>query len=360
MDALATTEIAMPDPAIEAAEGAGLLYASDTEPGIRRQRRGKGFRYADAKGRPIRDKAVLQRIHELVIPPAWEDVWICESKRGHIQATGRDARGRKQYIYHPKWREARDLAKYEHTLAFAAKLPAIRARVEKDMRRRGVPREKVLAAIVHLLDTTLIRIGNKDYAEQNDSFGLTTLKDRHAVIDGADLRFAFKGKSGRQWRLRLRDRRIARIVKDCQDIPGQHLFQYFDAAGERRPVTSSDVNAYLREIAGGDVTAKDFRTWSGTVLAAVTLCALEPFTSATGANRNVRKAVTEVAACLGNTVAVCRKCYIHPEILESYLGGGLAQEMAKRLPRTRIGGRHLSPEERAVLAILRHRLKHAA
>ncbi|MGH6922657.1 MAG: DNA topoisomerase IB [Propylenella sp.] len=346
----------VPDEAACAAETAGLAYVSDTEPGLRRRRRGKGFSYIDAEGKALRDRKVLDRIRSLVIPPAWKDVWVCGSPTGHIQATGRDIRGRKQYIYHPQWREVRDSAKYEHMLDFAAALPRIRARLREDVTRRGISREKVLAAVVQLLDMTLIRVGNKDYAEQNDSFGLTTLRDRHAVIDGAELRFEFKGKSGKTWRLKLRDRRIARVVKDCQEIPGQHLFQYFDDDGKRRPVTSSDVNSYLREISDTEVTAKDFRTWAGTVLAATVLCELPPIEGDAEAKRNVRFAIKKVAARLGNTPAICRKCYVHPELLECYFEGTLAKKIAARV-RAGSVSEQLDPEEAAVLSLLRQRLK---
>jgi len=343
--------------AAEAAETAGLIYVSDDLPGIRRARKGRGFTYRSIEGKALGDAACLKRIRSLAIPPAWTDVWICPHPRGHVQATGRDARGRKQYIYHPRWREVRDSVKFDHLLAFAGALPAIRSRIGEDMSRRGLPLEKVLATIVHLLENTLIRVGNIDYAERNKSYGLTTLRDRHAGINGSELCFEFKGKSGKAWRLKLKDRRIARIVKQCQDIPGQHLFQYFDAEGARRPVTSSDVNAYLREISGLDITTKDFRTWAGTVLAAMALSEFEAFDSGAKAKRNVRAAIEKVAARLGNTPTICRTCYVHPEVLNCYVEGTLAEEIEKAPGSARRKDlASLEPEEAAVLALLQRRL----
>ncbi len=307
----------------EAAREAGLRYVDDTRPGLRRKRSGKGFRYLDTKGAPIRDAAEIERLKSLAIPPAYTDVWICPHANGHIQATGRDEKGRKQYRYHPRFREAREASKFHRIMAFAEALPGIRARIDADMSQRGLKREKVLATIVHLLETTLIRVGNDDYARSNKSYGLTTLRDPHVKIAGSEMRFRFKGKSGKEWSVSVRDRRVARIVKACQDLPGQELFQYLDDAGERRDVTSSDVNAYLREITGEDFTAKDFRTWAGTVLAALALREFEAFDSEAGAKKNLRAAIEGVAARLGNTPTICRKCYIHPEILGCYLEGGL-------------------------------------
>lgn len=342
---------------VEAAESAGLTYVSDEEPGIRRRRAGKGFAYTGANGKPVRDPRTLARIRSLAIPPAYTDVWICPAADGHIQATGRDAKGRKQYRYHARWREVRDSTKFEHMLDFAKALPAIRARIEADMARPGLPREKVLATVVHLLESTLIRVGNLDYARQNKSYGLTTLRDKHVDVDGGELRFEFKGKSGKKWQLKVKDRRIARVVKACQDVPGQHLFQYFDDNGERQRVTSTDVNAYLREISGREITAKDFRTWAGTVLAALALQEFELFDSGAKAKKNVRDAIENVAARLGNTPTICRKCYIHPEILNCYLEGalteGVKQEVEAEL-RDELGS--LKPEEAAVLALLQRRL----
>ncbi len=304
---------------------AGLRYVSDDEPGIARRKHGKGFSYRSADGQPVSDAKTLARIRSLAIPPAYRDVWICADPDGHIQATGRDARGRKQYRYHPRFRALRDSTKFDHILEFAAALPAIRARIDADMKRRGLAREKVLGTVVHLLETTLIRVGNADYARQNKSFGLTTLRGRHVAIDGSEIRFQFKGKSGKQWRLKVRDRRIARIVRQIQDLPGQNLFQYLDEDGNRRAVTSGDVNAYLKDISGQEVTAKDFRTWNGTVLAAMALTARDEAGSPTEAQRHVREVVDTVARTLGNTPTICRKCYIHPDIIAGYLDGSLSQ-----------------------------------
>jgi DNA topoisomerase I len=256
---------------VAAAENAGLIYVSDEQPGMRRRRVGRGFSYRDPDGRTIREPKILDRIRELAIPPAYTDVWVCMSSRGHLQATGRDDRGRKQYRYHTRWREVRDTTKFERMLDFAAGLPALRERIAADISMRGLSREKVLATVVSLLKNTLIRVGNTDYARQNKSYGLTTLRDRHVDVEGNQLRFEFKGKSGKKWNLKVHDRRIAKIVRACQDLPGQHLFQYLDEKGERQQVTSADVNAYLKEISGRDVTAKDFRTWAGTVLAAMAI-----------------------------------------------------------------------------------------
>lgn len=339
----------------EAAVSAGLVYVSDTEPGITRRRTGKGFSYRDVQGRTVKDKEVLARIRALAIPPAYTDVWICADPDGHIQATGRDARGRKQYRYHPRFREIRDSTKYERMLDFAAALPALRARVDEDMRLRGMPREKVLATVVHLLETTMIRVGNADYAKQNKSHGLTTLNDRHVKVDGSEVRFRFKGKSGKEWNLGIRDRRVARIVKASQDLPGQQLFQYLDDDGERRTVTSGDVNAYLREISGTDITAKDFRTWTGTVLAALALAEYEKADSQAAAKRNVREAIEQVSARLGNTPTICRKCYVHPQVIDSYLSDDLALEISEEIEEE-LEEPALRPEERKVLDFLRQRL----
>jgi DNA topoisomerase I len=340
-----------------AAEEAGLVYVDDSRPGLTRRRTGTGFRYLDAKGGPVRDKRVLARIRSLAVPPAYTDVWICPRSNGHIQATGRDAKGRKQYRYHPDFRQAREANKFSRIMAFADALPGIRQRVDADMRRPGLPREKVLATVVHLLETTLIRVGNDDYARTNKSYGLTTLRDPHVRIEGAALSFRFKGKSGKTWDVSLKDRRVARIVKACQDLPGQELFQYLDDDGTQRDVTSSDVNAYLREITGEDFTAKDFRTWAGTVLAALALREFESFDSEAGAKRNIRAAIESVAGRLGNTPTICRKCYIHPQVLDCYLEGGLLlqvkdaveSELSEDLS-------SLRPEEAAVLGLLQARL----
>ncbi|RZI76960.1 MAG: DNA topoisomerase IB [Pseudomonas sp.] len=345
----------------EAAENAGLIYVTDDSPGITRQAfRGK-FRYCDAKGKVITDAKILKRIASLAIPPAYTDVWICPKANGHIQATGRDAKGRKQYRYHAKFREVRDSTKYEHMLDFAKALPSVRERIDADLKKRGLPREKVLAAVVYLLETTMIRVGNADYAKQNKSYGLTTLQDRHVAIEGSELRFNFKGKSGKRWKLRLKDRRIAKIVKASQDLPGQHLFQYIGEDGEQYEVTSNDINAYLKEISGRDITAKDFRTWNGTVLAALALAEYEKVDSQAAAKRNVRAAIEAVASRLGNTPTVCRKCYIHPEVFDSYLSDELVLEARDAVEKElREDLARLRPEEAVVLAFLQRRLAQKA
>jgi len=341
----------------DAAESAGLIYVSDEERGIRRKRAGKGFTYLKPNGEPVRDAATLERIRKLAIPPAYTDVWICSKANGHIQATGRDAKGRKQYRYHPQFREVRDSTKYEHMMEFARALPAIRAKLAEHMALRGLPREKVLATVVHLLENTLIRVGNDDYAKANKSYGLTTLRDPHVKVDGSELRFQFKGKSGKTWRLSIKDRRVAKIVKACQDLPGQELFQYIDENGERKNVTSADVNAYLKEITGRDITAKDFRTWAGTVLAAMALQEFESFDTQAKAKKNVRAAIEHVASKLGNTPTICRKCYVHPEILSSYADGGLLLEVKNQVEaELREDLSSLKPEEAAVLGLLEARL----
>ena len=341
----------------DAAQAAGLRYVSDHHPGLRRKKAGRGFSYLRPEGPALGDRQLLRRIKSLAIPPAWTDVWICPSADGHIQATGRHARGRKQYRYHPRFRELRESTKYEHLLTFAEQLPAIRTKVREHMALRGLPREKVLATVVHLLETTLIRVGNDDYAKENKSYGLTTLKNRHVEVNGSDVRFRFTGKGGKQWSLRIRDRRIAKIIRACQELPGQELLQYVDEEGRLQDVTSGDVNEYLREITGADITAKDFRTWAGTVMAATELTELASFAGAAKAKRNVRVAIARVAARLGNTVTICRKCYVHPEVLAAYLDRslGLAIESERR---EEDGG--LEAEEVAVLALLRARLKAAA
>jgi len=331
---------------VESAEQAGLRYVSDSQLGIRRKRSGRGFSYAMPDGSPVRDPATLRRIKRLVIPPAWTDVWICASPNGHIQVTARDARGRKQYRYHERWTMVRDAAKYERLQAFAEALPRIRAAVERDLRQRDLPRTKVLAAVVRLLEQTSIRIGNVEYRKENRSFGLTTLRDRHAEFDGSTLRFHFKGKSGREHIVELNDRRLARIVRQCQEVPGQELFQYLDDDGQRHTVESSDVNAYIREISEGDFTAKDFRTWNGTVLAMRRLRVCPPAESATVGKRQVSAAIKEVAAELGNTPTVCRKAYVHPVVVNAYLEGSLLPDAGVKL----VG--ELSEEEQCVVGLL--------
>jgi DNA topoisomerase I len=346
----------MVDPT-DVAESAGLTYVTDEAKGITRERAGDGFRYFKPNGQPLEDEAALERIRKLAIPPAWTDVWICTRANGHLQATGRDDRGRKQYRYHPQFRETSEQNKYEHMLEFARQLPAIRAKVAEHMALRGLPREKVLATVVHLLETTLIRVGNDDYAKQNKSYGLTTLRNPHVKVEGSQLRFHFKGKSGKTWRLQIKDRRVAKIVKACQDLPGQDLFQYVDEAGELRSVTSADVNAYLREITGSDVTAKDFRTWAGTVMAALALQEFEAFDTKATAKKNLKSAIERVAARLGNTPTICRKCYVHPEILNSYAEGSLLLEIKREVEKElRDDLAALKPEEAAVLSLLEARL----
>lgn len=301
----------------------GLNYVSDQDPGLRRVKTRGGFGYRDAEGAPVRDEATLERIRRLAIPPAWTEVWICLDPQGHIQATGRDQRGRKQYRYHAGWRQVRDGAKYERLIAFGRALPSLRAKVEADLALRGLPREKVLATVVRLLETTLIRVGNDEYARTNRSFGLTTLRDRHASISSTGAVFEFRGKSGKVHRTGFRDRRLARIVKACQDLPGQRLFQYVDEDGQRRVVESADVNAYLREAMGDDFSAKDFRTWAGTLAAARALLSNTACASQAEAKRHIDTCVKAVAGLLGNTAAVCRSAYIHPLVLESYRRGEL-------------------------------------
>jgi len=305
----------------EAAEEAGLRYVSDERPGYTRKKKGDDFEYFDLEGKPIRDEQRLLRIKRLAIPPAWTDVWICPAANGHIQATGRDARRRKQYLYHERWREVRDENKYGRMLGFAQHLPKIRKRVRHDLRLRGLPREKVLATVVRLLERTFIRVGNPEYARENKSFGLTTMQDRHVEVKGSKLRFRFRGKSGRVHDVDLNDRRVATTIAKLQELPGQDLFQYIDDDGELRDITSQDVNAYLREITGEDITAKDFRTWAGTVLAGIALNSVGTFATKKEAKKNIRDAISAVAEVLGNTAAICRKCYIHPAIVDAYLGG---------------------------------------
>jgi DNA topoisomerase I len=341
-----------PDEHVAAAEDAGLHYVSNDSPGYSRKANGEHFKYFDTEGKPIRDEQRLVRIKRLAIPPAWTDVWICPSPSGHIQATGRDARRRKQYRYHERWREVRDENKFERLADFARALSKIRRRVSQDMRLPGLPREKVLATVVRLLERTFIRIGNQEYARENKSFGLTTMKDRHVKVKGSRLRFRFRGKSGRQHELDVTDPRIAKIVSKCQDLPGQDLFQYVNDEGEVRNVTSQDVNDYLREITGEDFTAKDFRTWAGTVLAAVALNAQGTFETKKQAKANIKTAICAVAELLGNTPAICRKCYVHPAIVGSYLSGRqVAGFNGSKTPDTV----DLRAAERGVLKFLRTR-----
>ncbi|HEX6547900.1 MAG TPA: DNA topoisomerase IB [Candidatus Dormibacteraeota bacterium] len=342
---------------VEAAREAGLRYVTDDQPGIERQRRGGGFVYRDPDGRQVRDRSTLERIRSLAIPPAWTAVWISADPRGHIQATGRDARGRKQYRYHPRWRQVRDENKYGRMVDFARALPRIRRRVARDLRRRGLPREKVLATVVRLLETTLMRVGNEEYARDNESFGLTTLRDRHARIRGRQVQLYFRGKGGKEHRIGVSDPRIARVVRACQELPGQELFQYVGGDGERHRISSDDVNDYIRSIAGEGFSAKDFRTWAGTVLAARALRDLEEFDTEAQAKRNVVHAIESVAKQLGNTRDVCRKCYVHPTLLDAYLDGGLVEQLEARGQSSLRG---LPSEEAAVLALIQQRLKRDA
>jgi DNA topoisomerase-1 len=317
---LASAELIDP---VASAEAAGLRYVTDEEPGIRRRRAGKGWAYTWPDGRPVRQEATIARIKSLAIPPAWREVWICPQPEGHLQATGRDARGRKQYRYHPRWREVRDAVKYDRLIAFAEALTQIRERVDDDLRRPGLCRERVLATVVRLLEETLIRVGNEEYRRQNGSYGLTTLHNGHVDVSTTTIRFRFRGKHGKTHEITLSDRRLARIVKRCREIPGQRLFQYVDDLGEHHTISSEDVNTYLREISGESVTAKDFRTWAGTVLAARLLTQGPPATTVAEAKRQVAGAIAQVAAQLGNTVPVCRRCYVHPTIVEAFQAGAL-------------------------------------
>ena len=340
--------------AVESAQAAGLRYVSDTTPGIRRKKTGTGFSYSGADGKTIKDTAELARIRSLAVPPAYTDVWICPAANGHIQATGRDARGRKQYRYHPKWREVRDETKFGRILAFSRVLPRIRKRVKRDLGRQGLPREKVLAAVVQLLDCTAIRIGNDEYARANRSFGLTTLRDRHVEVSGSNIRFEFRGKSGKTHSVSLNDRRLARIVQRCQALPGEDLFQFIDDAGVRQTIGSGDVNDYLRTISGQEFTAKDFRTWSGTRLAVAALAELGPSASQRHAKSNVLRAVDRVAEQLNNTRAVCRKYYVHPCVFDTYLAGTMLETLQNGTRQPATAG--LTREEVAVIWLLRQQV----
>ncbi|MEZ5933552.1 MAG: DNA topoisomerase IB [Alphaproteobacteria bacterium] len=346
-----------PTPAAPAACPPELHYVSDDDPGFSRRRRGRGFSYHDTSGRLIRSDARRRKLDQLAIPPAWKDVWISPSANGHILATGRDQRGRKQYIYHPAWIEERERAKFDRVLAFGRVLQDIREAVDRDLRRRTLVKPRVVATVVNLLETTLIRVGNEEYARSNRSYGLTTLKNRHVDIDGDRLRFHFKGKSGREVDLDLRDRRLAHTVRDIQELPGQQIFQYLDDDGSRQTVTSNDVNDYLRAVTGDDFTAKDFRTWAATVLAAWALNEFAEFDSDVAAKRNITRAIKTVARKLGNTPTVCRESYVHPEVLNAYLDGTLVQVLRDRIEQELITELpRLQPEEAAVLAFLRKRL----
>jgi DNA topoisomerase I len=336
------------------AREAGLRYTSDTQPGIRRSKHGSTFRYHAPGGRRVTDPAELARIRALVIPPAWRDVWICTDPRGHLQATGRDARGRKQYRYHPKWRQVRDETKFYRMIAFAQALPQIRERTARDLRRQGMPREKVLAAVVRLLEKTLIRIGNGEYAKQNRSYGLTTLRNHHVKVSGRRVRFTFRGKSGVEHAIDFEDPHLARIVRECRDLPGYDLFQYVNGDGRRQAIGSGDVNAYLKGIAGEDFSSKDFRTWAGTVHAAEVLRACGPCRTKAEEKRNILRAVESVAHRLGNTKAVSRKCYIHPTVFDAYVDGLMTKLRVVKRPRS---PHALSESENAVLSLLRRRLR---
>lgn len=340
------------------ARAVGLRYVSDDRPGLGRKKRGEGFDYVDADGERISDEATLARIKSLAIPPAWTEVWICPTANGHLQATGRDAKGRKQYRYHPRWRSVRDETKYSRMIAFGKALPNLRRKVDEALSLPGLPREKVLATIVHLLEATMIRVGNEEYARTNRSYGLTTLRDKHVQISGSQLQFKFKGKSGVQHTTTLRDPRIARIVRRSRDLPGQELFQYIDENGERCSVDSSDVNDYLRSLTGEDFTAKDFRTWSGTMLAAFALQEFEQGDSVAQMKKNVVQAIESVAKKLGNTPAICRKCYVHPAVMEGYLDGSLLEAMRRATKAASEEDSYtLSAEEEQVLKFLKKRLQ---
>lgn len=346
--------------AVASARAAKLRYVSDRTPGISRVKVEHGFDFFGPDGGKISDEGELQRLRKLAVPPAYTDVWICHDPRGHLQAVGRDARGRKQYRYHANWRIVRDEAKYGKMLVFGGVLPKIREQVRNDLRLQGLPKRKVLAAIVALLEKTMMRVGNEEYAQQNKSYGLTTLRDRHVRVKGGHVEFDFRGKHGVDHHIDLDDRRLARVVERCRDIPGQDLFQFLDHTGERHGIGSEDVNHYLHEISGEPITAKDFRTWAATNLAAAALAELERFDSQAAAKKEVVKAVEDVAKRLGNTPAICRKCYIHPAIFEGYLDGSLAEGLKKRadelLDHPAEG---LSAQEVALTAFLSRRLGEA-
>jgi DNA topoisomerase-1 len=352
-------KVAAPSPEVisdpvESAEAAGLRYVSDIQPGIRRKKAGKGFAYVGTDGKTIRDAKELGRIRSLAIPPAYTDVWICPNPNGHIQATGRDARGRKQYRYHPKWREVRDETKFGRMLAFSEVLPKIRKRIETDLSRNGLPREKVLATVVRLLECTQIRVGNDEYAKANRSYGLTTLQDRHVEVSGSSLRFEFRGKSGKTHTVSLNDRRLARIVRRCQALPGEDLFQYVDEEEVRQTIGSGDVNDYIREISGEAFTAKDFRTWAGTLLAVAALSEVGAFTTRRQAKSNVLRAIDRVAEQLNNTRAVCRKYYVHPAVFETYMAGTMVDALQNGTKEAAKSA--LAEEEASVVRLLRHHL----
>ncbi|WP_159712078.1 DNA topoisomerase IB [Geminicoccus flavidas] len=340
--------------------GTFLRYVNHDMPGISRRRSGKGFAYRDPEGRTIRDKDTLAWIRSLAIPPAWTEVWIAPFRDAHLLAVGRDDRGRMQYRYHPEWRAAQDATKFERMLEFGRTLPIIRSAVQADLARPGLHKRRVLAVIVQLLEVTHVRVGNEEYAKTNKSYGLTTLKDRHLKINGTTLRFRFKGKSGKEHQITLRDRRLARLVGRLQDLPGQQLFQYLDEDGSRQPVDSADVNAYLREISGSNFTAKDFRTWAATVLCAFALSTSEAFETQSAAKRNLKQAIERVARRLGHTPTICRKSYIHPGLVEDYLAGELFQVLKIEQAMANLEEFvSLEPYETAVLDYLSRRLNRA-
>ena len=353
----ATETSVVPDPEASARD-AGLVYVHHDKPGITRKRKGKAFQYFDVGGKRITDAETIDRINKLAIPPAYRDVWVCPNPRGHVQAVGTDDRGRTQYRYHPKWREVRDEAKYGRMLAFGKALPKVRARIDKDLKLDGLPREKVLATVVKLLETTLIRVGNEEYAKTNQSYGLTTIRNDHVAVRGSHVHFEFRGKSGVDHAIDLTDRRLAKVIQQCHDLPEQELFEYVDATdGSRHRIGSSDVNAYLHQITGEHFTAKDFRTWAGTTLAAMALHEFEAFDSEAQAKKNVLRAIESVAAKLGNTRSVCRKCYVHPAVVDLYMEGTLVESLKARLAvKLRRSLHSLKPEEAAVMALLQERL----
>ena len=355
------TSAAPPPPdSLASAREAGLRYVTDNSPGYKRRRRGKGFVYTNTEGEIIGDAAELQRIRSLVIPPAWRDVWICPFANGHIQATGRDVRGRKQHRYHQRWREVRDATKYGRMLAFGKKLPSIRRQVARDLALPGLPRQKILATVVRLLEISRIRVGNEEYARQHNSFGLATLRTRHVSVSGSTIQFEFRGKSGVHHALSLDDRRLAKIIKRCQELPGHELFQYIDVDGTRSTIGSADVNEYLRSIAGDDFSSKDFRTWAGTVLAVRTLAEMRAARGKAHLKRNLTQAIEVIAKQLGNTKAVCRKCYIHPAVLDGYRDGSLFKSIergSRKSTATESG--ELSSEEAAILALLERSSKNS-
>jgi DNA topoisomerase I len=346
------------DDAAASAKAASLRYVCDTAPGLLRRSTARGFTYLSQSGKVIRDDAELKRIKSLTIPPAWTDVWICPFKDGHLQATGRDAKGRKQHRYHPRWREIRDATKYDRMISFAAVLPRIREQVQRDLARAGLPREKVLATVVRLLEVTAIRVGNEEYARSNGSFGLATLKNRHVDISGPKIRFQFRGKSGVQHAIGLEDKRLAKIIKQCQDLPGYELFQYIGDDGEQYAIDANDVNEYLKQIAGEEFTTKDFRTWNGTLLAACVLKVTPRSSDSTKAQlkRDIVEAVDLVAKRLGNTKAVCRKCYIHPAVINAYEEGSLSRSLRLRISR-RDDDHGLGADEAALVAFLSRQAK---